>query len=294
VKESAHKLFFRRCMPFPLRCVLADESPLSAAHQSGHESNDSNTLSIDIPSPSSSTFSTGTSHQRLIAALEDLRKQHATLVRSLVPPADSAQGAASSVARSPMFSDDGSGTNSYASSPNTPTPSWRRPGHLKGSSVHWTASARASIASSAGEMWFDAPEPEGALEFVMEDPDPIPNDQGEDGSKLSVVPMMRSVSGGSHTSEAGADDSDDEQEDDESVTTPEAISEDSAPLQKHITRRTQLPSGPVGDEGSLFGVLKKNVGKVRHIIRVFVQILNHSSRIWPVSQCLYRLTSLLP
>ena len=32
--------------------------------------------------------------------------------------------------------------------------------------------------------------------------------------------------------------------------------------QKAIIRRTQLPSPPVGDEGSLFAVLKKNVGKV--------------------------------
>lgn len=30
-----------------------------------------------------------------------------------------------------------------------------------------------------------------------------------------------------------------------------------------VQRRTALPSGPVGDEGSLFGVLKKNVGKAR-------------------------------
>jgi hypothetical protein len=32
--------------------------------------------------------------------------------------------------------------------------------------------------------------------------------------------------------------------------------------QQEVKRRTQLPSGPVGDEGSLFSVLKKNVGKV--------------------------------
>jgi hypothetical protein len=31
---------------------------------------------------------------------------------------------------------------------------------------------------------------------------------------------------------------------------------------KEVVRRTQLPSAPVADEGSLFTVLKKNVGKV--------------------------------
>lgn len=31
---------------------------------------------------------------------------------------------------------------------------------------------------------------------------------------------------------------------------------------KQVVRRMLLPSGPVGDEGSLFAVLKKNIGKV--------------------------------
>ena len=59
--------------------------------------------------------------------------------------------------------------------------------------------------------------------------------------------------------------SDDESDsDDEFEEPPERPSIQSTKTegQRAIVRRQALPSGPVGDEGSLFAVMKKNIGKV--------------------------------
>jgi hypothetical protein len=41
---------------------------------------------------------------------------------------------------------------------------------------------------------------------------------------------------------------------------------------QQLAHRTSLPSGPVGDEGSLFAVFKKNVGKVHSTHALFFEL----------------------
>lgn len=127
--------------------------------------------------------------------------------------------------------------------------------------------ARMSVMSSNSggsiSIWFDAPEPEGAEEFIL---DASPGDEGDIGildegiQPASPTSQFENVSGSEPTTDA---DTDGESET-EAETTPETALTSLAVSQEErkIVRRIELPSGPVGDEGSLFAVLKKNVGKV--------------------------------
>jgi hypothetical protein len=113
-------------------------------------------------------------------------------------------------------------------------------------------------------VWFDAEEPDGATEFIMES-DTVPSNsnsrllddlQEEVGHDSGDDTDEESERNGEHTSTTTAKDT--------SSVRSKSTSMTSAPKQQHreVVRRTQLPSGPVGDEGSLFSVLKKNIGKV--------------------------------
>jgi hypothetical protein len=117
-------------------------------------------------------------------------------------------------------------------------------------------STRTSIATTFSDgttsrEWFDAFD--GGEEFVLE-VEPTPADEKTnleaEGSRSSL--------GGSSDAEVEdivAVDSQDKGE--------EVAEMDPFEKAQHVARRTELPSGPVGDEGSLFALLKKNVGKVR-------------------------------
>lgn len=61
-----------------------------------------------------------------------------------------------------------------------------------------------------------------------------------------------------------------------------------------VVRRKQLPSPVTGDEGSLFAILKKNVGKVRMSTSPINLHLDHHHRILQQSQSQSHLMSLLP
>lgn len=106
--------------------------------------------------------------------------------------------------------------------------------------------------SGDGSVWFDAEEYDGPEEYIL---DTTPAEEHEkqfptDSRLTARTDMTEATDAGSS---AGADtDSESEAE------PPEPAPEELAVVQ----RRTALPSGPVGDEGSLFAVLKKNVGKV--------------------------------
>jgi hypothetical protein len=130
-------------------------------------------------------------------------------------------------------------------------------------------SRRTSMASGYS-VFYDAEEGEGATEFIMDD-DPTPS-----------TTNSRILDGVSETNEPGQDSGDDTDEEVERIqqqSTPTALTHDtqstrsrttaatSAPSTQEVVRRTNLPSGPVGDEGSLFAVLKKNIGKVGHEYR---------------------------
>ena len=107
-----------------------------------------------------------------------------------------------------------------------------------------------------------AEEYDGAEEFVL--------DEGADDAhtgKTEILSLQTPTS--SATSDAGAaDESSSESSDEESelYQEPESLAASTA-ISEHtvgpVVRRSSLPSPPVGDEGSLFAVLKKNVGKVR-------------------------------
>ena len=107
-------------------------------------------------------------------------------------------------------------------------------------------SNRASVSTNTSDsLWFDAPEfDDGPEEFLLE-PTGV-DDHGPDSRMIDPTDREDSIS----------IDTDIEEE------TPKhkAVELPSEPSQ--ITRRTQLPSLPPADEGSLFAVLKKNVGKV--------------------------------
>jgi hypothetical protein len=113
-------------------------------------------------------------------------------------------------------------------------------------SLFRSKSKRASVSTSTSDsLWFDAPEfDDGPVEFLLEPTGA--DDHGPDSRIIDPNDREDSIS----------IDTDIEEE------TPkhEAVELPSEPSQ--ITRRTQLPSLPPADEGSLFAVLKKNVGKV--------------------------------
>ncbi|RDX56050.1 hypothetical protein OH76DRAFT_1518658 [Lentinus brumalis] len=110
--------------------------------------------------------------------------------------------------------------------------------------------------SGDGSVWFDAPEYDGPEEYVLEST-PL-----EDQDKLyQTDSRMTERTDISEATEAGSTttgmdtDSESESESEEEVENALAVKP------AEVQRRTSLPCGPVGDEGSLFAVLKKNVGK---------------------------------
>lgn len=111
-------------------------------------------------------------------------------------------------------------------------------------------SKRASVATNTSEsLWFDAPEfDDGPEEFLLESTGA--DDHGPDSRIVDPNDREDSYSVDTEIEEDG---------------TPkrEPAELPSDPLQ--VARRTQLPSLPPADEGSLFAVLKKNVGKVRFL-----------------------------
>jgi hypothetical protein len=109
-------------------------------------------------------------------------------------------------------------------------------------------SKRASISTNTSDsLWFDAPEfDDGPEEFLLESTGA--DDHGPDSRVIDSIDRE----------DANSVDTDIEGEE-----TPkrEPVGLPLDPLQ--VVRRVQIPSLPPADEGSLFAVLKKNVGKVR-------------------------------
>ena len=106
---------------------------------------------------------------------------------------------------------------------------------------------------SDGSVWYDAPEFDGAEEFVL---DGTPGEETQ-GSQLSYVdsPTLMEEEDEITETESGSEMAEEELRRAMSPT-PGMVNGEA------ISRRLELPSPPVGDEGSLFAVLKKNVGKV--------------------------------
>jgi oxysterol-binding protein-related protein 3/6/7 len=114
---------------------------------------------------------------------------------------------------------------------------------------------RSSIASDSVIEWFDASE--GAEEFVL---DETAIDPSERPSQISTNDSASSI----HT-EADAESIDTDSDSDESIRSPTVqgnVTPATTVTSLQVVRRTTLPAPITGDEGSLFAVLKKNVGKV--------------------------------
>ena len=106
--------------------------------------------------------------------------------------------------------------------------------------------------TDGSSVWFDAIEGDelGVEEFIVQEHDEPEDDESVTGPVAIETELSNSLDK-NEESEVEADISIDE-----SLGPP-----DNSHL--NVMRRTRLPAKPVGDEGSLFAVLKKNVGQVR-------------------------------
>lgn len=179
----------------------------------------------------------GTPLHRLQTSLDALKYQHAALA-NLIPVLNPADTGFSTARTSPLPS-----TTETEEEPPSPEISLRGSKRISTMSNH-----------SEGSIWYDAPDFEGAEEFVLE------------AAAADDIPSGKvSVESPSVTPEDEWEDSDTDTE--HSLPTASAPTAVVAPpstkeTKLNIVRRTQLPSPPAGDEGSLFAILKKNVGKV--------------------------------
>lgn len=190
-----------------------------------HQVNEDGTLpKSNLDSPSNIRF------QQINIALASLKSQHAALLKSLAhdvtaPP--TARG-----------------------SPLPPTTEEKEEEPLSPSRFNTALSRRSNLAismsslsDSAHNEWFDAEEDLGE-EFFLD----VPN---LDEERELVVPQSETSSLNQTTSS-----------DEEEHSLPLAHDTDpSVNAARRVIRRTRLPSGPIGDEGSLFAILKNNVGK---------------------------------
>ena len=210
--------------------------------------------------------------ERLKTGLETLAHQHSALVQSLVAhshfdPASLRRGTL------PTAREDDEVVASPKSAFSTVRSSHRLSSH------------------SELSVWYDAIENDGAEEFVLEDPPP----EESQASQLSDAPstIQPSTSISSQFSYIGTSDDDSDSDD---VLTAEAETAPSTAVaslnEQSVVRRTHLPSPVVGDEGSLFAVLKKNVGRVCAMSSIVVPHSQLYARISPKLPYLCLSTSL--
>ncbi|KAI0785997.1 Oxysterol-binding protein-domain-containing protein [Abortiporus biennis] len=212
------------------------KSKKGANHANHHHSPEPPTDDVHL-SDTNSFIASHTPLHRIQLALETLKHQHAALAKSLsgLTPLD---------------------TN-VTSSRNSPLPSTAEERLVESPSSGYGTIGRSSMRTSRlsnhsdGSVWFDAPEFDGPQEYVLEITESQPGSQLYEGE------------GNFDDNDEGSSDTDIGSETEEverqlqRAMSPAPEEYEGLP----IVRRTQLPSPPVGDEGSLFTVLKKNVGK---------------------------------
>lgn len=179
-------------------------------------------------------------HTRLYAVLNTLKEQNAALAKAVssITFTDPQSSSLSNSLMLPPRVDEGE------EPPQTESPA------SMSISLFRPKSKRTSISTSTSDsLWFDAPEfDDGPEEFLLESTGA--DDHGPDSRIIDS----------NDREDANSGDTDIEEEE-----TPkrEPIELPSDPSQ--VVRRSQLPSLPPADEGSLFAVLKKNVGKVCYL-----------------------------
>ncbi|KAG9314544.1 Oxysterol-binding protein-domain-containing protein [Chiua virens] len=172
--------------------------------------------------------------QHAHVALESLKSHHTALLKSLYAVYDDTPPSASH--GSPSSKAIEGKTENFLSA--------------SGSSVSFSPHAKrisstTDLSDGAPVEWFDAEDNFGE-EFLLEDPTP------GSGKTRDLLPSRNSS-----LHEYGSVSS--EEEVHTALKTDQL--DDSSLHVCQVVRRTRLPSGPVGDEGSLFAILKKNVGK---------------------------------
>ncbi len=188
------------------------------------------------------------SFQRVLLALDTLKSQHTALLKALQAP--QVEGVTSTHVSPPPITEE----EEHTVAPHSP-------------SISFKPSKRTSIATTITDSlneWFDAPDGfnEGAQEFVL-DVHAFP-DGTEQPSRMLSNDSRSSLDHGEDSSV----DTDIAQEPGSTRLPSEEVTQpDASTYALQIVRRTCLPAPPVGDEGSLFSMLKKNVGKVRVPIR---------------------------
>lgn len=173
--------------------------------------------------------------QRAHTALESLKSQHAALLGSLYAVQNDTLP--STMRGSPLPKTAEEKTDELLSASGFSTSLSHQSNRI---------SSVTDLSDGAPIEWFDAEDNFGE-EFLLEDPTPE-----EEKARLVLQ------SGSSSLEEYGSASSDEE----DHILLKTVRDDDSSLHARQVVRRTYLPSGPVGDEGSLFAMLKKNVGKV--------------------------------
>jgi len=176
-------------------------------------------------------------HGRLCAVLNTLKEQHAALAKAVssISYTEAPSSSLSSSLVLPPRVEEGEEVfhTEFPASAST--------------SLFRSRSKSASIATNTSDsLWFDAPEFDGGPEeFLLE-----PTGADDHGPDSRIIDS-------NDREDSNSIDTDIEEEE-----TPKHEPAELPSCPSQITRRTQLPSLPPADEGSLFAVLKKNVGKV--------------------------------
>lgn len=181
-------------------------------------------------------------YDRLQSAISSLKTQHATL-SGLIPLVDNNP---SSVHASPLPAtvEEPSSDGSHS------------PGRISSPIARKTWASTVTSLSDGGSIWFDAmDEPDGAEEFFL---DPPPMEAGAFEDRMPVFD-------GQSSSHLSGESSDTDEEEGLGRLSLAASERGTRAGTQQVVHRTTLPSGPVADEGSLFALFKKNVGKVDFI-----------------------------
>jgi hypothetical protein len=205
-------------------------------HSSGHSPAEA-AFPVDEQSSPPNTGTPADPYHHVQSVIARLKKQHAAIT-SLMPFAENNPSTAQP---SPLPST----VEEHSEPSNSPAAHFTSPINRR------TGMSTVTSLSDSGSIWFDADEFDGPEEFFLDSP---PLEAGVDDCQIASIDGQSN----SHDCE-GASDTDEEQNGRPSL----AISEPQVTVgAQQVTHRTSLPSGPVADEGSLFAVFKKNVGKV--------------------------------
>ncbi|KAG7450300.1 uncharacterized protein BT62DRAFT_943202 [Guyanagaster necrorhizus] len=183
------------------------------------------------------------SFQRVRLVLDTLKSQHTALLRSLQTSTQT-EAVASAHVSPPAITEE----EEHTIAPHSP-------------SISFKPSKRASIATTITDSlseWFDASDGfnEGAQEFVL-DVHAFP-----DGTEQPSRTLSNDSRSSLDQGEDSSVDTDIAQElGSTRLPSEEFTQPDASTYALQVVRRTHLPAPPVGDEGSLFSMLKKNVGK---------------------------------